>query len=337
MWHIHFMREDVKMANNKCIFNNQGLYCLKYLPTGHYYIGGTTDIKSRWAIHQAMMKAGKATTKIQQLYDKTKDMNDWVFEIVELVPKKKDLDRKETALIKQHFGDPLCVNTYSIATSGKRGSKINTVSKHKIAANLLGKNAPGNIIRRPANLVFISPTGVEYTNVKSVKAFAKEHNLLQSSMNQLANNQTSVVDGWTAKGGELPDVGRVLKYWPEWRIRQYYPEYTVLSPTNKEYKTFSLHAFEQEHNCTVVLENNYQKLRAKGVKSNVNGLTDYGQGWRLKGVPTYEITWKGKVYKHILSVPKFALTLGIRCDRLKNALIKPHKYNRQYSIVQDTI
>ena len=316
---------------------NQGIYKLVYLPTGHFYIGATTDLKQRWSIHQSMMKAGKATSKIQELYDKDKNFNSWIFIVVEYVKQKRSLDTKETWWIKQHFADPLCINTYSIATSGKRGSKINTVSKHKIAANLLGKNAPGKIIRRPANLTFVSPTGVEYPNVKSVKAFAKQHNLLQSSMNQLANNQTSVVDGWTAKGGELPDVGRVLKYWPEWRIRQYYPEYTVLSPTNKEYKTFSLHAFEQEHNCTVVLENNYHKLRAKGVKSNVKALTEYGQGWRLKGVITYEITWKGKVYKHILSVPKFALTLGIRCDRLKNALIKPHKYNRQYSIIPDTI
>ena len=325
------------MANNKCIFDNQGLYCLNYLPTGHYYVGGTTDLKQRWFIHQAMMRSGKATTKIQELYNKTKDMNDWVFEIVELVPKKKDLDKKETALIKQHIGDPLCLNTYAIATSGKRGSKIQTVSKHKIAQNLLGKNAPGNIIRRPANLTFISPSGKEYPNVKSVKQFAKDHNLLQSAMNQLANGQTTIVDGWTAKGGELPDVGRVIKYWPESRIRQYYPEYTILGPDNKEYKTFSLHAFEQEHNCTVVMENNYSTLRKKGVKSDVIGLDKLGHGWRLKGVPTYQIVWEGKTYNHILSVPKFALTLGIRCDRLKNALIKPHKYRRSYSIVEDTI
>jgi hypothetical protein len=265
------------MANNKCIFNNQGLYCLNYLPTGHYYIGGTTDIKSRWAIHQAMMKAGKATTKIQQLYDKTKDMNDWVFEIVELVPKKKDLDRKETALIKQHFGDPLCINTYSIATSGKRGSKIKTISKHRIAQNLLGKNTPDGIIRRPANLIFIGPDGTEYQNVKSVKQFAKDHNLLQSSMNQLANGQTNIVDGWTTKGGELPNIGYVIKYWPESRIREHYPEYTILSPTNKEYKTFYLHGFEEEHDCTVALENNFGDKDRKGIKRELNGLNKYGK------------------------------------------------------------
>jgi len=317
--------------------NNQGIYKLVYLPTGHFYIGATTDLRQRWFIHQSMMKAGRATSKIQELYDKDKDLNSWVFEILEFVKQKRSLDSKETMWIKQHFNDPLCINTYSIATSGKRGAKIKTISKHKIAQNLLGKNAPGNIIRRPANLTFISPTGVEYSNVKSVKAFAKEHNLQQSSMNQLANGQVNIVDGWTARGGELPTVGRVINYWPEWRIRQYYPEYTILSPTNKEYKTFSLWHFEEEHNCTVVLENNYHKLRAKGVKSNVTGLTDHGQGWRLKGVITYEITWKGKVYKHILSVPKFAQTMGIRNDRFKNALIKTHKYNRQYSIIPDTI
>ncbi len=317
--------------------NNQGIYKLVYLPTGHFYIGATTDLRQRWFIHQSMMKSGKATTKIQELYDKDKNFNSWIFIVVEYVKQKRSLDTKETWWIKQHFADPLCINTYSTATSGKRGSKIKTISKHKIAQNLLGKNAPGNIIRRPANLIFISPDGTEYQNVKSVKAFAKQHNLSQSSMNQLANGQTNIVDGWTTKGGELPNIGYVIKYWPESRIRQYYPEYTILSPTNKEYKTFSLWHFEQEHNCTVVLENNYHNPRARGVKSNVKALTQYGQGWRLKGVPTYEIKWNGKVYKHILSVPKFAQTMGIRCDRLKNALTKTHKYQRAYFIIPDTI
>jgi len=316
---------------------NQGIYKLSYIPTGHFYIGATTDLKQRWFIHQSMMKAGRATAKIQELYDKDRDLNSWIFEIIEFVEQKRSLDKKETAFIKQHFNNPLCLNTYSRATSGKRGAKIKTISKHKIAQNLLGKNAPGNIIRRPANLTFISPDGVEYPNVKSVKQFAKDHNLLQSSMNQLANGQTNICDGWTKKDGELPNVGRVIKYWPEWRIRKYFPEYTILSPDNKEYKTFSLWHFEQEHNCTVVTENNYASFREKGVKSNIKGLTDIGQGWRLKGVPTYQIVWDGKTYNNVLSVPKFAATFNIRNDRFKNALIKTHKYKRSFTIVEDTI
>lgn len=317
--------------------SNQGIYKLVYLPTGNFYIGATTDLKQRWFIHQSMMKSGRATSKLQELYDKDRDFNSWIFIVVEFVKQKRSLDKKETAWIKQHFGDPLCVNTYSVATSGKRGSTINTMSKHRIAANLLGKNAPGNIIRRPANLIFISPDGTEYANVKSVKQFAKDHNLIQSSMNQLANNQSTVVDGWTAKGGELPKIGYVINYWPESRIRQHYPEYTILTPDNKEYKTYYLYGFEEKHSCTVALENNFGDKNRKGVKRELNGLNKYGQGYRLKGVPTYQITWEGKTYDNILSVAMFCYTMGIRNDRLKNAFTKPTKYIRKYSIVADTI
>jgi group I intron endonuclease len=317
--------------------SNQGIYKLVYLPTGHFYIGATANLRQRWFIHQSMMKAGKATSKIQELYDKDRDLNSWVFEILEFVKQKRSLDKRETSYIKQHFNNPLCLNTYSIATSGKRGSKINNISKYKIAQNLLGKNTPDGIILRPANLVFISPDGTEYQNVKSVKQFAKEHNLGQSSMNQLANGQANVVDGWIAKGGELPKVGRIIHYWPESRIRQFYPEYTILGPDNKEYKTFHLHGFQEQHNCTVALENNFGDKNRKGVKRELNGLNKYGQGWRLKGVPTYQITWEGKTYHNVLSVAMFCYTFGIRNDRLKNAFTKPTKYTRKYSIVEDTI
>jgi hypothetical protein len=314
---------------------NIGVYKITH-KSGKYYIGGTQNIKTRFHIWKSMLRAGKAIPKMQDLYNQNPDVNDFIFEVIEYST-KKTLNKTETKYLQAAKGDKDCLNSYFIATSGKRGTHITRSSAHKIAAVLLGKNTKNGVVRRPSNLIFISPDGIEYNNVKSVKFFAEQHGLSQTSMNALANADTTIVEGWTMKGGELPNIGHVIKYWPESRIRQFYPEYIILGPDNKEYKTFHLHGFQEQHNCTVALENNFGDKNRKGVKRELIGLNKYGQGWRLKGVPTYQITWEGKTYHNVLSVAMFCYTFGIRNDRLKNAFTKPTKYTRKYSIIEDTI
>ena len=216
--------------------------------------------------------------------------------------------------------------------AGKRGTTTKTKSRHKIAMALLGKNTKDAKLKRPDNLVFISPTGKRYENIISVKRFAKEHNLLQSSMNSLANGMHEHIAGWTVEGGPLPDVGEVHDIWPRKRLLEHYPEYTVIDPNGKIYKTFSLWHLEQEYNMTVAKK---PLSSGFGVSSRINGLNSYGQGWRLDNIPTFTIVWQGKTYTNVISPTKFCETFNIRTDRFIRYLSIPRINMRKYHIQKD--
>ena len=311
--------------------NQVGVYMVKH-KDGHFYIGSSKELGQRWHIHKSRLKAGVNNKKIQEHYDKTgSNINDFVFEIVETC-REKSLQRKEEALINKHWGNPLLLNSRKDGTTGKRGITTSKEASYKIANELLGKNTKDGKIHRPANLTFVAPDGTEYDNIQSVKAFAKEHGLSQSSMCQLSNGWVDIVNGWTLKDNpNLPDIGRIIDLWPESRIREYYKEYHILTPTNKLVKTFYLWQYEQDNNCSVILND----LRDRWVSRNTYGLDDDGRGYREVGVPTYTIVWKGKTYNNILSVPKFSHTHDIRLDRMRSYLNNPPIYKRSFHIEKE--
>lgn len=299
---------------------------------GHFYIGSSKELQQRWHIHKSRLKANSNNNKLQQHFNKTgKNIDDWTFEIV-LTCRQKSLQKKEEQLIKKHWGSPLLLNMRKEGLPGKRGAITTTVARYKIANELLGKNTKDGKIHRPANLTFISPDGIEYPDINSVKGFAQEHGLSQSSLCQLSNGNVDVVNGWTVKNGQLPEIGRIVNLWSHERLKKHFKEYQILSPENTLYTTFYLYGFEQEHDCTVILNNN----RGRWPSSHTKGLDDDGRGWREVGTPTYCIVWQGKTYTNILSIPKWCTTHGVRLDRMRNYLRTTHKYQRNYSIEMES-
>jgi group I intron endonuclease len=307
--------------------NQVGVYMVKH-KDGHFYIGSSKELTQRWAIHRSRLKAGNNNNKLQQHFNKTgKNIDDWTFEIVQTC-REKSLQKLEEQLIKKHWGSPQMLNVRKDGVTGKRGIKTSTTARHKIANELLGKNTKDGKIHRPANLTFISPDGTEYANIQSVKRFAKEQGLAQSSLCQLSNGNVAVVEGWIVKNGEMPDIGRIVDLWSYERLKKHFKEYHILSPDNKLYKTFYVYGLEEEHDCSVILADQRDRWPSKSMK----GLNDNGQGWREIGAATYRIVWNGVTYENILCVPKWCDTHGVRLDRMRSYLTTPLKYTRKFSI-----
>jgi hypothetical protein len=148
-------------------------------------------------------------------------------------------------------------------------------------------------------------------------------------MNTLANGTCDQVCGWTIEGGALPRIGDVYDLWPTARLRQHYPEYTIIDPQGNTYTTFSLWHFEQKHKISVATK---ILKRGIGVSAHINGLTANGEGWRLSTIPTYTIIWGGITYANIISPSKFCKTHNVRIDRFVNYIKHPVKNTRQYHI-----
>ena len=303
-----------------------GVYKLTHNISKKYYIGSSTDIKQRFSIHKSLWKHGKNHVKLQELYDTTQQISDWQLEVLAICEEDK-LQVTEEQFIKQHFSNPLCMNILQDGRSGKRGTTTKTKACHRIAMSLLGKNTSDPTVQRPTNLVFISPEGDRYENIISVKQFAKEHNVLQSSMNGLANGMLESVLGWIREHGPLPRIGDVYDIWPTTRLREHYPEYTIYGPDNSIHKVFSIPHFEKQYNCTVA-----KVAWPFGVAAGVRGLNNLGHGWRLDTIPTYTIHWEGQVYTNIVSPSQFCKTFNIRPNRFRDYLKGKLKNARKYHI-----
>jgi len=78
------------------------------------------------------------------------------------------------------------------------------------------------LLNKQSKFTFVAPDETEYSNIQSLNAFAKEHGLSQPSVSQLRSGWIDSVRGWTLKGGNLPKVGRVVRYWPLSRVMKTY-------------------------------------------------------------------------------------------------------------------
>ena len=303
-----------------------GVYKLTHTISKKFYIGSSTDIKQRFSIHKSLWKHGKNHAKLQELYDTTQQILDWQLQVLAICEEDK-LQVTEEQFITQHFSNPLCMNIIQDGRSGKRGTTTKTKACHRIAMSLLGKNTSDPTVQRPTNLVFISPAGDRYENIISVKQFAKEHNVLQSSMNGLANGMLESVLGWIREDGPLPRIGDVYDIWPTERLRKHYPEYTIYGPDNSIHKVFSIRHFEQQYNCKVA-----KVAWPYGVAAGVKGVNNLGHGWRLDTIPTDTIHWEGQVYTNIVSPSQFCKTFNIRFSRFRDYLDGKVKNARKYHI-----
>lgn len=322
-------------SKNKHLMGVCAVYMVKHKSTGKFYIGSSQDLYNRFHSMMSTLKAGRSQDKLQTAFDTTgRNPDDWEMTVLQQAPKSK-LDKLETKYIQQHIANPDCLNSRFVAQSGKRGSNIQLHSKIEHVAATIGKNTKDNMVRRGLEVTFISPEGKEY-KVISVKAFAEEMGLNQSSMSQLSNGVVECVKGWLVKGLPMPSAGHVVKYWPEERMAKHYPLYEIISPTGQRYETYSLYHFEQEHDCKVITETREATSGEIGARHYTKGLSPDGRGWRLDSdkVKTYKIIYKGKTYENILSPRKWAITHKFNHKRFL-AYLQPgavHKYKRSFSI-----
>jgi group I intron endonuclease len=284
-----------------------GIYKLVYLPTKQFYIGGTRNLHSRWHSHKSQFKANNNVKNLQEVYNITGDINDWQIKLIAPCS-VRSLNRIEQHYIDKHKNNKQCLNHRTIASGGRRNIQIDAHSRERLAVSLLGKNTKDKNIYRPNNLTFVSPTGVEYKNIISVKRFAEEHNLNQAPLNTMANGKLDSVNGWTVKGAQLPHAASVAEYWSRQRMLQNFPEYTIIGPDGTVYKTFVIYYFEKEHNCKVITK---EPTRHSGAKSHTRGLDDMGRGYRLHNISYFRVTHEGKVYDNIISLGKWATYIGM--------------------------
>lgn len=296
-----------------------GIYKLWHKPSGKFYIGATTNLFKRWHSHKSFFTAGKNHAPLQAVYDLTSDINDWSIKMLKSCS-KKTLLKNEQMYLTEYAWHPKCVNTHKKANSGRRDKKTDDDGRHHLASSLLGKNSKEGTILRPNNLTFISPEGIEYPHVQSVKRFCEEHGLSQVQMNYVANGIFSSFCGWIRKDTELPFAANVIEYWSRERMLQHYPEYVIIAPDGSEHRTWVLYHFEEAHNCTVIVD--IFKART-GVKSNTIGLDEFGRGYRLQHIPYFEVTYEGKTYHNVISIGKWANGVGLTDKRLQYILNRP--------------
>lgn len=276
------------MSNKIC-----AVYKMEHEKSGHYYIGGTTNYDQRKDIHRHLNQQGKNTGAINAVT--AKHGNHWSFSVIEETTPDL-LDERELHHLYTHVKKDLCVNLKTAAAAGARGISRTEENRKASALSMLGKNGSEEG-ERP--VTFVSPTGKEYPNVWSVRAFSEEHGLLQPSMNMVANGQQTHHRGWTKKGTKIETE----------KVRA--PDGTLYT-----HKKIDVWPFEVDRGVVI--------NRAKNTRVDPAGdMTPEGRGWHLEGtVPLYTIEYDGKTHHNIISPAQFARTHGIRRQTMKNYVTK---------------
>ena len=96
-----------------------GIYRIRNVKNGKFYIGSTSGTGARWYNHQKTLTSGiHCNQYLQNAWNKYgKDA--FVFEMVEFC-KKQDLLIKEQQYLDQHVGSSICYNLNRFATGGRQ-------------------------------------------------------------------------------------------------------------------------------------------------------------------------------------------------------------------------
>lgn len=138
----------------------QGIYCVRNVVSGRVYVGSGLNIKHRWIHHRSLLSKGKHHSPSWQRSWNKHGPDAFTFEIVELVPSRKDLvireqfwiDEFNAACPRRGFnvlplaGSPLGFKasdeTRAKQSAARRGRKFGPMSeehKAKISAAQKGK------------------------------------------------------------------------------------------------------------------------------------------------------------------------------------------------------
>mgnify|MGYP002066606703 CR=1 FL=1 len=172
------------------------IYKLTHIPSGHFYIGQTIDLKKRFRAHLSCLIRNHHHTPIQEHFNGNTD--EWKIRALRYC-EEEELKTLERFYLEKHVGvNPFCLNT-------NRGTRVpfpagttqkNVKGLEKRALAMIGKNCQRRF-PRPAKVSFLSPNGRIYRDVINFSAFAREHHLKLLSLNLVARREMYQTQGWT--------------------------------------------------------------------------------------------------------------------------------------------
>jgi len=120
-----------------------GIYVVENKINNKKYIGQSTNIESRWKIHNSRLSKNCHNNKHLQLAWNKYGKNNFVFKIIEECSKEA-LDKKEKYFIK-FFKSDNSEFGYNVTKGGKSFSSENMTEKMKISCSINGKKAANKI------------------------------------------------------------------------------------------------------------------------------------------------------------------------------------------------
>jgi len=117
----------------------QGVYRIRNITTGKYYVGSTECIERRFKEHKSALNNGKHINRyLQFAWDKYGE-EDFIFEIVEKT--KTDLKSREQLYLDVGFELGLVYNLSRDASAPMRGRHLSDESKEKVSRARAGRQA----------------------------------------------------------------------------------------------------------------------------------------------------------------------------------------------------
>lgn len=174
-----------------------GVYKITHIPTGKYYIGATKDLYHRWYSHLASMKYNHKTSNstLKELWKQTPTEDAFRMQVLEVTADDREiLNNRERDYLAIAINDDNCVNRHKKAFRSRYGQKCTEQHKRRLSESQCRRR--GN---RKSTVRLVSPEGRVY-ETNNVAAFAREHNLTQPLLNQVASGKTLSHKGWTLEG-----------------------------------------------------------------------------------------------------------------------------------------
>lgn len=113
-----------------------GVYFLRHVKTGAFYIGSTKDLFGRYQDHTELLRKGNHySQRLQSLYNEDPRLQYDTF----IVETRLDAFELEQQLINEHAGSPFMLNIAVDVRSGTKGRALPLEHKQRIAATLRGR------------------------------------------------------------------------------------------------------------------------------------------------------------------------------------------------------
>lgn len=103
----------------------QGVYQIRNLVSGKFYIGSSSNIYKRWEVHKRRLRNGDHhSPKLQASWNKHGEEL-FKFDILVKCDSIEDMEAREQALIESHYNNPLCCNVSRWVKAPWRGATGN--------------------------------------------------------------------------------------------------------------------------------------------------------------------------------------------------------------------
>jgi group I intron endonuclease len=191
---------------------DSGIYCFENLENGKKYIGQAGDLYTRIGNHlRSLRKNEDSCTVLQKAWNKYGENNFKIYNLVRCILNDELLDKLEIFFIK-FYHSHVSENGYNVSWGGDapmRGLKFSEEHKRKIG---LGNKNKGPKIgshcsEETRNKIgakncktypgFVSPEGIEYTNIVNLSSFCRDNNLNRPHMVDVASGKRKHHKGWT--------------------------------------------------------------------------------------------------------------------------------------------